>query len=380
MKFKKISTKDYLSYFADDYEYIETDDYIISVFHSPTDDFQFFTYTNGIYLKKGGNHIDLIIREISTRMKDKLVKKYKTIKPGDIKNQLSIVVMFKNFKNIEVDAQTKETLENHERQIREYLNLDWDKFVSKLMKNKSILNPIIDIFKAKEMVKTKAMMSKIKKKKVISDKYWKSTNKNKYLLCVEGLSALGGISAGLGRDEYSYYALKGKLLNCMTNSPQKILANQEIQELINIIENDKPEYILSTTDADLDGSHILALLIVFISKYYPEYIENGKFGRFRTPVIVYFDKNHNITHTFYTMEDHQQLKEKPKGTMKYLKGLGSLWDGAIDQIIEIDGLDSMIEIMTLEDVNILESWMGGTEYVDYRKQKIQENEFNILML
>ena len=81
-----------------------------------------------------------------------------------------------------------------------------------------------------------------------------------YLALCEGASAMSGISACLGRNSIGYYAMRGLPLNAYDSSMQKIVANQELKDILNILgldisksESRKTidfERILITTDAD----------------------------------------------------------------------------------------------------------------------------------
>ena len=60
----------------------------------PTEDPLVLTYLNGLSLK-GGSHVDYIVNKVIGDIREKVSKKYKNIKPNDIKNRLGFVVFFK---------------------------------------------------------------------------------------------------------------------------------------------------------------------------------------------------------------------------------------------------------------------------------------------
>lgn len=210
-----VNEKKLSSMFSNDCIVESGENFTICIFPNESDEFKFYTYVNGIDIRKGGTHIDYIAYELTSRVRDKLIKKYKNIKPADIKNKISLVVFFTNFANPEFDSQTKESLSNSQGDISKHLDgkLDFDKLAKQILKNEAIIGPVIDMFKLKEELKARQELKGIKKVKVKSDKYFPGIGKKKYLFLVEGLSAGGGLMKCFGRDEKFFYCLKGLVLN-----------------------------------------------------------------------------------------------------------------------------------------------------------------------
>jgi DNA gyrase/topoisomerase IV subunit B len=149
----KINDKLFLSYFGEGISE-KTDNIIIGLFTSETDDFQQFSLINGLTISDGGNHIDYIIDNIVNSIREKLIKKYKTIKPGDIRNRLKLVLVMKNFNRPEYNSQTKEKLTNDKKDIAEYFKeIDFTKLVAKILKTPEIIDPITEVYKIKEELK-----------------------------------------------------------------------------------------------------------------------------------------------------------------------------------------------------------------------------------
>ena len=80
----------------------------------------------------------------------------------------------------------------------------------------------------------------------------------------------------LGRKGNAFYALKGVPLNVLEVSHQKFMANKELSELYSIITTFPDAEICLATDADADGSRIRGLVALFMYKYFPEHLNNGK--------------------------------------------------------------------------------------------------------
>ena len=365
IKFKNFD--EYLKMFNKPYESYICDDYLIAVM--PSDDYEQYSFVNGLYTKDGGTHVDYVSEYISNGIKDKLSKKYKDLKKSDIKNKLKIVVFIKNFNNAKFNSQTKEKLTNT---ISEIKNIIGELDIKKILKNENIINPIIDIFKIKEEYKRKQELKQIEKtKKIKSDKYFPATKDAKYLMICEGESALGSLMPSFGLSQCGYYVLKGKPLNVWSASQQKFTANKELSTLYSIIKNESYQKIVFATDEDLDGLHIRALLSGFVHKYLPGY--ELRVGVLHTPIVAFF-KNEKIHRWIYSLSEKLECKKGEKSF--YFKGLGSWEKSDLQHVIETDGLDRMIITVDFKDADTsLSEWLGDDSTP--RKKYILKNEFSI---
>lgn len=170
----KLNDKKYLEMFGDNGVIEINDKYSIGIFNSDTEEFKHFTLMNGLSLTAGGTQIDYISNNIVYKLRDKIAKKYKTIKPGDVKQKLFIVITMKDFKNPKYETQTKEKLTSPTKDISDYFSdIDFDKLVNKIYANKSIIDPIIDYFRIKEEFKKKQELKSLDKqpKKITSEKF-----------------------------------------------------------------------------------------------------------------------------------------------------------------------------------------------------------------
>ena len=184
---KVASFKAYCQQFNLPFELYEGENYSFAVMHNPEDDFQQFSYVNGLCIKDGGTHIDVIVSNVVDRLREKLTRKYKTIKPGDIRNKLFVVAFCRNFPNPKFNSQTKEKITNAPGEVSKYLDVPWDAVVQKIFKNAGVIDPITEVYKIKEEMKRRQELKSLSKvRKIKNEKYLPPTRRQKYLMIVEG--------------------------------------------------------------------------------------------------------------------------------------------------------------------------------------------------
>ena len=311
------------------------------------------------------------MKNVVNIIRDKISKKYKNIKPGDIRNKLTLITFISNFPSPKFNSQTKEKLTNSDSEFNNFANIDYS-FVNKILKNNAFIDPIIEIYKIKEEYENrKALKSVEKVKKIKSERYIRGVGDSKYLILTEGLSALGGISKVLGNKNINYYVLRGKPLNSWEISHQKFASNKELSELYQIIKADEFSRIIVASDQDLDGIHINSLLIAFIEKYLPEY--KDRLYRLNTPVKANY-KNNKLTSWVYDL--NEELPIKSGELQKYFKGLGTWKKEDLEQVIDADGLEKMLMKFEFDSKDIIDDFMSDKKS-DVRKEYILNNNFSI---
>lgn len=389
----KYSTKEFMKFIGINGNIYETEKYSIGVFPTDIDDFEIFSLINGLNIV-AGTHIDYILKYVQAEIKEKLPKKFDKIKPGDIKNKIKIVFIGDKFPTIVWDGQTKERIKNSDKDIRTYMGDAWKEILPKIAKNKDIIEPITflheAILDADEKKAAAGVDKELKKAKVLKIRH--ASKQKKFLMLTEGDSALKGIIKALGRLLNGFLPLRGVVANPFTNSIQKIVANKEYKDIMTILGlkfsetnsclNMNYEYVVLTTDADVDGAHIQGLLLGFFYKFVPDIFEHKKILILRTPIKVAKDKKENMVAAFITEQeytDFMKIKSNHKYTIEYKKGLGSLNPKEYQQFFTLRPFEEcLVQLDYSEaDLALMVKWLEDD--ADFRKDKIQRRikEFDI---
>lgn len=390
------TSKNLMSMFADKFVSVQDNNipskYMIGIIPNINDDFTHKSYINGADCINGGNHLDYIHSELINRIKEKLAKKYSTIKPGDIKNKLTYIVIFREFINPMFNSQTKENFSSDINEIKNFLkDIDWDAFATKIVKTPEIMDPILESFKIKEELKNRQALNKLGKisKTFKCEKFLPATKENKYFLIAEGDSAAGGLSNCLGRSQFGYFSTRGVPLNAYDASITKLTENTELSNLVKLLnlslKNDKQDltydYIVTATDADCDGFHITGLYLGFFLKYCPSIIKEGRLKRLRTPIVVFKDSKNIIKHFFFTLNEYNEFIKTHDLTglkIHYYKGLGSWEKNDLKPLVDKYGLEYFLETFNYDELSetTIDNWLNS-KLANKRKDYLKNNEFSI---
>jgi DNA gyrase subunit B len=228
--------------------------------------------------------------------------------------------------------------------------------------------------------------SGLKAKMQLSNKFIDCTNKNasqRNLLLVEGLSA--GSSAVEARNPKTdcIYMLRGKTVSPLKTSVDKILANQEMNDITRVIgagfgkdfNVDKMNFnkIVITSDQDSDGMNIELLLTTFFFTYMRPLVEAGKLYRAVTPLYIIRYKNKE--YYCYSDEELEAWKQEHKMNAFDLlraKGLGELNPADLQKVCFENEHYKRITVSDAKKTELLlETLMGSN--VEPRKQYIYDN-------
>ncbi len=324
-------------------------------------------YTNNIFQKDGGTHV-LGFRSALTRVVNKyanennLLKKNKlAISGDDIKEGLTCVLSTK-IPDPKFSSQTKDKLVSSEVRmiveniINEKLSIWFDQNPSIA---KTILAKIIQAAmardvarKARENVRRKGALELSGLPGKLADCQIGKQDGTE-LFIVEGDSAGGSAKQGRNRANQAVLPLRGKILNTYvedlaikkngngsdqrTKALSKMISSNEIVTLINALGLDPKAQdldlkdlrygkIIIMTDADVDGSHIRALLLTFFNnKPFNKLIENGHIFLAQPPLFkinkgsksVYIKDERELED--YIVDNNKSFKKIKKGSKEYNK-------------------------------------------------------------
>ena len=328
-----------------------------------------FPYTNNIYQKDGGTHL-LGFRSALTRIINKyanennLLKKNKlTISGDDIKEGLTCVLSTK-IPDPKFSSQTKDKLVSSEVRmivetlVNEKLSIWFDQnpSVAKIVLAKVIQAAMArDVArKARENVRRKGAIELSGLPGKLADCQI-GKQEGTELFIVEGDSAGGSAKQGRNRSNQAVLPLRGKILNTYvedlnikkngngngsdqrTKALSKMISSNEIVTLINALGLDPKAHeidlkdlrygkIIIMTDADVDGSHIRALLLTFFNnKPFNKLIENGHVYLAQPPLFkinkgskgIYIKDEEELEN--YIITNSREIKKSKKGSKEFSK-------------------------------------------------------------
>ncbi len=156
------------------------------------------------------------------------------------------------------------------------------------------------------------------------------------LFIVEGDSAGGSAKQARDRKRQAILPIRGKILNVASASQTKIIANQEIADLIQALgcgtrkdcDSDALRYdrVIIMTDADVDGAHIATLLMTFFFQEMADIVRNGHLYLARPPLYRLTAGGKSL----YAADDahRREIEEGPfkgkKVEVSRFKGLGEM--------------------------------------------------------
>ena len=315
------------------------------------------SYVNSIPTTDGGTHVTGF-RNGTTRVLNEFARKKGFLKEKDPNltgNDLRegfLGVLSLQMADVQFESQTKDKLGNEEARtiveqiVSEKLGffLEENPEIGKLLVEKAIRSAEIreELRKQREALRGDKKGKGAKKRKSISEKFappqYKDPKKNELFL-VEGDSAGGSAKQARNSEFQAIFGLKGKPLNTEKAKLSDILANEEFRTILEVLETDIGEdfsiencafdKIIIMSDADVDGSHIQALLLTFFFRYMQQLISAGKLYIAQPPLYqVKKEGKGKQTESIYCWNDQeleQALKRLGRGAeVQRYKGLGEM--------------------------------------------------------
>lgn len=247
--------------------------------------------------------------------------------------------------------------------------------------------------KAREMVQRKTILTSGGLPGKLSDCSSRDPLESEIFL-VEGDSAGGTAKQGRDRTIQAILPLRGKILNVEKAMEHRIYENEEIKNMftalgVNIEEVDgervlnisKLRYhkVIIMCDADVDGSHIVTLILTFFFRYMKALVEQGNIY-VAAPPLYRVSKGKQFRYIWTEEERRSTIEQYSEGgdeskvkTQRY-KGLGEmnaeqLWETTMDPTTR------KLRQVTIDDAYIADevfTMLMGDE-VPPRRQFIEEN-------
>jgi DNA gyrase subunit B len=320
-----------------------------------------FSFANNINTTEGGSHL-IGFRTALTRTMNRYIQQTQGKKNGkgekfsvtgdDLREGLTAVISVK-LPQPEFEGQTKTKLGTGE--VRGLVESILYKELSRILEeNPKIARPIVgkvvDAAKAREaarkardLARRKGALSDFSLPGKLADCQERDP-KLCELFIVEGDSAGGTARQGRLRSIQAILPIRGKILNVERARLDRMLASAEIQAIIAAlgcgigpefnIEKARYHKVIIMTDADVDGSHILTLLLTFFYRQMRPLIEAGYLYIARPPLF----KAKRGKQSRY-LKDQAALDE-------YFFALG-LTDGSLqsgDQFVEGEALVELLRV------------------------------------
>ena len=272
-------------------------------------------------------------------------KKAKDITPEDVVTGCELMLSV-FIRDPQFQSQTKDRLTSPEaaRLVENAVRDHFDHFLTDNMdRGKALLGAVMERMddrlrrKAEREVKRKTATSarKLRLPGKLTD-CSSDDPKGTELFIVEGDSAGGSAKQARERKTQAILPIRGKILNVASATSAKILANQEIADLIQALgcgtrkdcipDNLRYERIVIMTDADVDGAHIATLLMTFFFQEMPELVRRGHLHLAQPPLYRLTAGTKNL----YAMDDAHRARieanefKGKKVEVSRFKGLGEM--------------------------------------------------------
>lgn len=349
---------------------------------------KFYLFSNGGENENGGTPIT----GIRTALTNFFKKKVKDLGSGDVVRAGLVYICSVNLKNPIYNGQVKDKITNPElrglaqRCTTQVLDDFARRYPDEFEAITTLLTKELRAERAAEKARKQVLeaskeIEKNQKRKVFASDKLKDAEflgPAATLLIVEGNSAMGGMSQARDYTKYGILAIRGKIINCLSNPEEKIFQNEEIKLLLSAMNIVPGKYnasklrygrIAICTDADSDGSHIGLLIMAALQYLAPQFIEEGRLCWLRSP--LYIVNNGKQESYYFTDDEFNKVRNKIKGEVTRAKGLGELPAETAHASMFTPEYQRM-DVMEWSDdaIDLLYDLMG--EDVSCRKQFIME--------
>lgn len=203
------------------------------------------------------------------------------------------------------------------------------------------------------------------------------------LYITEGKSAKTPVQNARNITNEAVYDIRGKIIGALKNPIEKVLENEEVKDILQILgcgifekyNSKKLNFgrLLIFSDRDPDGAAISNLIVTLIYVLCPDFIKEGRLGRVIPP--LYRLKKGKQSVYFYSREEYEREKGKyPNWDSTYYKGIGECSSEDMKNTM-FNEKERKVTIYKAEDFtsfsSLLELLMG--EDVPPRRQYIFDN-------
>jgi DNA gyrase subunit B len=348
-----------------------------------------FTFTNGLCQSEGGTSLTGVKTAITNFVK----KQFKGEFDGDLARAGLIYAVSCKIPNPSFANQTKTKINNPELRgiAQRATGTALDTFMNRRPNDfKAVMDALATERKAeqaaerarRQIMEAAKSVERDQKKKVFASEKLKDAEflgENSTLLIAEGDSALGGLALGRDHTKYGIMAIRGKIINALSNPDDKVYANEEIKLLLSAMNIVPGKYdakklrygkLAICSDSDSDGYHIGLLIMSALAHIAPDFIKEGRLCWLRSP--LYIVTNGKTESYYFTDAEFNAAKGKIKGEVQRNKGLGSLEPEQAKRSMFSPEYQRMDVMEYSEDaLNLLYELMG--EDVEPRREFIMNN-------